>query len=138
MFEHYSPDLLSKEKIVEDWALLKKISRARKIGIWRIGVEQDRKERDAAGYEALSRKRISFYLATFLIGAQEYSYFQYGWGWELKTGPLCGYPEFTKPLGNPAGDTIRVDPKGWQFTRDFEHARVSVDLEKREGTIEWK
>lgn len=27
--------------------------------------------------------------------------------------------------------------KGWTFRRDFEHAMVFVDLEKREGTIQW-
>ena len=88
--------------------------------------------------EEVSRKRISYYLATFLIGAQEHSYFQYGWGWTLHKGPLCAYPEFKKPLGKPKGDYIRIDPEGWQFKREFVHANVSVDLEKREGSIDWK
>ncbi len=147
MFEHYSAKLLTKENIVKDWALMKKISDAKKICVWRIGVEHDdaytsrQKEDKSSKHELLkkiSRERISYYLAVFLIGAQEYSYFQYGWGWTLHTGPLCGYPEFNKPLGKPKGEYIRTDPDGWKFQREFEHASVAVDLEKREGTIAWR
>ena len=147
MFEHFSPDLLTKKKIVSDWALMKKISRAKKIGVWRIGVEHDEATvalRKNGGrvtptvLEALSRKRMPYYLAAFLIGAQEHSYFQYGWGWKLKTGPLCGYPELKKPLGKPRGDYTRIDPGGWTFRREFEHAIVRLDLDAREGRIEWR
>jgi hypothetical protein len=149
MFEHYNAELISKEKIVEDWALMRTIAQAGKSTVWRIGVEHDDLYLHAppeakagttkhATLEAISRKRIGYYLAAFLIGAQEQSYFQYGWGWELRTGPLCDHPELNRPLGNPAGDYVRTDPAGWTFRRDFHHASVEVDLEKREGCIDWK
>jgi len=146
MFEHYSPDLLTKEQIVNDWALMKKIAQAKKISVWRIGVSHDDAILDLRGQgrevtsdvlEAVSRERIAYYLAAFLVGAQQYSYFQYGWGWELSTGPLCGHPELKKPLGAPLGDCTRVGPDGWTFRREFQHARVTVDLEKREGAVDW-
>ena len=147
MLEHYDPKLLSKEAMLKDWALLKKISEANKIAVWRIGVEiEDRTAEGGASkprlsdavYDARARKQLPFYLAAFLIGAQPYSYFQYGWGWELKTGPLAGFPEFKRPLGKPLGDFTRPDPNGWIFRREFEHASVWLDLNAREGKIEWK
>lgn len=147
MFEHFDAKTLTKETILKDWELLKKLSQAGKIGVWRIGVEADypdlgkaAKNRQAAdaAYEALSKERLPFYLAAFLVGAQPYSYFQYGWGWTLQSGPLSGYPEFDKPLGKPTGEYTRPDPAGWIFRREFEHASVWLDLNSRVGKIEWR
>jgi len=144
MFEHYSPNLLTEEAIVKDWALLKRISGAGKIAVWRIGIEvedkpagkgADRPHLSDAEYQARAERELPFYLAAFLIGAQEHSYFQYGWGWNLDNGSLVDYPELHKPLGQPKGDA-RQEAK-WIFYRKFEHANVRVDLDKREGTIEW-
>lgn len=50
------------EAILKDWELLKKISQAVN-----------------AAYEELSKKRLPFYLAAFLIGVQPNCYFQDGW-----------------------------------------------------------
>ena len=57
-----------------------------------------------AAYEELSKKRLPFYLAAFLIGAQPNCDFQYG----------------------------------WISKREFEHASVRLDLNAREGRIDWK
>jgi hypothetical protein len=147
MFEHYATHRLSKENILVEWELMKKISQTGKASVWRIGVEVEAREGAPAGKqqhmtdaesEELSKKRISYYLAAFLIGAQPQSYFQYGWGWGLKTGPLARYPEFQKPLGKPLGEYRRPDPNGWVFQREFEHASVFVDLEKKTAKIDWK
>lgn len=149
MFEHYSPASISKEAIVNDWALMKKIAAANKITVWRIGLEQQPEGRPVAEVlgesrqqreqrlESISQQQLDFYLAAFLIGAQEYSYFQYGWGWRLETGPLVAYPLLTKRVGKPLGEFSRLDPDGWRFTRDFEQVRVSVDLEHRTGHLAW-
>jgi len=69
---------------------------------------------------------------------QPYAYFQYGWGWDVWTGPLCLHPEFKKPLGKPLGDATRDKPDGWVFRRRLECARVTVDLDRRDGCVEWK
>lgn len=147
MFEHYDPSQLSKEAILKDWELMSKISKAGKIAVWRIGVEKEKPEiaetrKDPhsvdAAYLALSKKRMGFYLSAFLMGAQPNCYFQYGWGWKLQTGPLAGHPEFKKPLGKPRGDFTRPDPDSWIFKREFQHASVWLDLEAREGKVEWK
>ena len=60
-------------------------------------------------YVELSKKQLELYLALYLIGAQPYSYFQWNWGWDLRTGPLEHYPEFHKPLGKPLGQTSSQD-----------------------------
>ena len=142
MFEHYGLKLLTKEAILKDWLLMEKISDAGKTSVWRIGVEVEHEEEDKTlrvkKYPELARKHIEYYLAAFLIGAQEYSYFQYGWGWRLDTGPLLHHPEFERPLGAPLGPRVRLSPDGWIFTRQFEHASVRVDLSKKTGGINWK
>jgi hypothetical protein len=43
-----------------------------------------------------------------------------------------------KPLGAPKEAYKRVNPEGWEFTREFEHASVWVDTEKREAKINWR
>ena len=135
MFEHYAAKFLTKEAILADWQLMEKISTAGKSSVWRIGVEVEHEEEDKKirqqKYMQLAREHIDYYLAAFLIGAQEHSYFQYGWGWKLTTGPLLHHPEFDLPLGKPLDARVRTSPKGWVFTRRFKHADVQVDLEKK-------
>jgi len=148
MFEHYNAKLLSKESLLQDWADMLRIAQAGKISIFRIGVENDRSlidddERQGRTHNRpeqmarLARERVEYYLACFLIGAQPYSYFQYGWGWTLASGSLQDYPELHKPLGAPQGTYERTNPEGWEFTREFEHASVWVDTEKGQGKITW-
>lgn len=86
----------------------------------------------------LAKERVEYYLACFLIGAQPYSYFQYGWGWKLGDGSLYDFPEFQRSLGEPQGAYRRISPEGWEFTREFEHASVWVDTEQGIGNITWK
>jgi hypothetical protein len=146
MFEHYNEKLLSKEGLLQDWRDMLRIAKAGKMSVFRIGVEHDRSERGREGEKrgrndrlaAVARERLDYYLACYLIGAQPWSYFQYGWGWTLSSGSLQDYPTLHKPLGPPKGAFVRVKPDGWEFTREFEHANVWVDTEKEEGRIDWK
>lgn len=84
---------------------------------------------------AVAVKNLDFNLACFLAGAGENCYFCYTWGWLPEFGTFDWYPEFDKPLGKPKGEAVR---EGWVFRREFEHASVFVDIEKRSGTIDWK
>jgi len=149
MFEHYSEELLSKESLLQDWKDMLRIAKAGKISVFRIGVEHDRspnpredQSRSTRGQSermaALARERLEYYLACYLIGAQPYSYFQYGWGWTLSSGSLHDYPELHKPLGAPKGAYQRTTPEGWEFTREFEHASVWVNTESRQAKITWR
>jgi hypothetical protein len=120
-----------------------RIAKAGKMSVFRIGVEHDRSPESAGEsvtarrgqserMAALARERVEYYLACYLIGAQPYSYFQYGWGWTLSSGSLHDYPELHKPLGAPKGAYQRTTPEGWEFTREFEHASVWVNTESRQ------
>lgn len=62
-------------------------------------------------------------------------YFQHTWGWNSDCGTFDWHPEFDKPLGAPKGDTKR---DCFKYTREFEHASVFVDLEKKTAKIDWK
>jgi hypothetical protein len=145
MFEHYNAELLSKEKLQEDWENMLRIAKAGKISVFRIGVEaevtsQEGKNQQKRGehLEELSKERLEYYLACFLIGAQPYSYFQYGWGWTLSSGSLVNYPCLSKPLGAPIEAYVRENIEKWVFTREYEHASVWVDTEKQKGKITWR
>jgi hypothetical protein len=96
------------------------------------------KELIAKPYEEqyqVAADNLEFPLACFLVGAEENCYFCYSWGWVPEHGALAWYPEFDKRLGSPKGDGIQ---KGWKFAREFEHASVFVDVEKRTGKIDWR
>ena len=145
MFEHYNEKLLSKESLLQDWNDMLRIAKAGKMSIFRIGVESDRSPSQNQGQRgsrgdrsALAKERVEYYLACYLIGAQPYSYFQYGWGWTLSSGSLQDYPQLHKPLGAPKGAYQRTTPEGWEFTREFEHASVWVNTETREAKITWR
>lgn len=143
MFEHYNAKLLSKESLLQDWGHMLKNAKAGKISVFRIGAEVDkgaprsRRGNRNGGIAAHSQQRLEYYLACYLIGAQPYSYFQYGWGWRLDTGPLVDYPELLKGLGPPQEAYQRTEPDDWVFTREFEHASVWLDTEKKEARITW-
>ncbi|MDO5968344.1 putative glycoside hydrolase [Flavivirga aquimarina] len=148
MFEHYKNALLSKESLLKDWENMLRIAKAGKISIFRIGVESDSKAQEEKDYyrgrlrnkrlAELSKEKLEYYHACYLIGAQPYSYFQYGWGWQLAHGSLLDYPELQKPLGSPKGAYTRTSPNAWEFTREYEHAKVWVNTETRESKINWK
>ena len=84
--------------------------------------------------ERLARAEIEFPLAVFLIGAERGCYFGYSWGYDEKEGWLQWYPEYDRPLGAPKGPARKT---GWHYQREFEHARVEVDLTREWGRIEW-
>ncbi len=83
----------------------------------------------------VASERITFPLACFLVGAGPNCYFCYTWGWLGDYGTFDWYPEFDKPLGAPKGEAIR---KGWTYQREFAHASVFVDLEKKTAKINWR
>lgn len=81
-----------------------------------------------------AQSEIEFPLACFLIAADELSYFLYTWWYEMNDGALEWYPEYDKPLGAPKGAARR---SGFVYDREFEHARVRVDLAANRARIEW-
>lgn len=144
MFEHYNGQLYSKENLLKEWDDMLNNAKRGKISVFRFGVEHESKTSDYKNKEnnqdeivKLAKEKLEFFLACYLIGAQPYSYFQYGWGWDLADGSLIDYPELLRPLGAPKGAYNRIDPQGWVFTREFEHAKVWLNTEIKEARIIW-
>ena len=82
----------------------------------------------------VSWENITYPLGCFLVGAEQNCYFCYTWGWLDIHGTFDWYPEFDKQLGPPKGEAIR---EGWTYQREFAHASVFVDLEKKTAKIDW-
>ena len=97
--------------------------------------EPDMMQKPRGELLSLARERITYPLAWFLVAAEENSYFCYTWGYREMHGTFDWYPELDKSLGPPKGDAVR---DGWTYRREFEHASVSVDLEKTTAKFEWK
>ena len=140
MFENYAAVHFEKEHLLADWKDMLRNAREGKISVFRLGVEGTGRGNLRPHDEMieLSKEKLEYALACYLIGAQPYSYFMYSWGWNLSTGPLVDYPDLQRPLGPPSGAYQRTTPDGWEFTREFEHASVWVDTESREAKITWK
>jgi hypothetical protein len=88
------------------------------------------------------RTHFDFALALFLSVAQTNTFFFYGAVWyELHQGfvtcpeaeesccaPDDWYPKLDKPLGAPKGERVAVAGRPYEWTREFEHATVFLNL----------
>jgi len=138
MFENYATVKSSKENLLFEWGQMLRNAKAGKISVFRLGVEGTGRRNLKPNMPGLSKEKLEFALACYLIGAQPYSYFLYSWGWKLSSGALVDYPELRNPLGPPKGPYQRTTPDGWEFTREFEHASVWVNTESRQAKITWR
>jgi hypothetical protein len=134
----------TKEDILTLWRMAAEAAAAGKIVIFKAWPDHEANftnkafmQQSPAEREAFAREKLTFSLACFLIGARRHAYFCYGWGYDVEDGQLVEYPEYRRRLGPPQGDASRAG-QSWVFTRDFEHAAVRVDLERRTATIAWK
>ncbi len=131
----------AKEDVLAYWKMAAEAADQGKIVLFKAWPDHDINwlnkqfmSKPQAEKEAFARQRITYPLACYLIGAQENSYFCYGWGYDIDDGQLIEYPQYGKKLGPPQGDFQR---DGWLFRRSFQHANVTVDLEKRTAQIQW-
>uniref|UniRef100_UPI003971179B Putative secreted protein n=1 Tax=Rhodopirellula TaxID=265488 RepID=UPI003971179B len=140
--EHFDQlSSITKEDMVAYWKMAATAAKDNKIVLYKAWPDHDinwlnRKfmSQSPAKKEAFAREKITYPLACYLIGAEENSYFCYGWGYGIDDGQLVDYPEYRKPLGAPKSRARRT---GWIFRREFEHANVAVDLENRKARIQW-
>lgn len=146
MFENYSSVGFTKENLLTQWGDMLRNAKEGKVSVFRLGVEgAGRKflstltpQEQAEQMPKLSRDKLEYALACYLIGAQPYSYFMYSWGWKLSDGALVDHPSLQNQLGPPTGAYKRTTSDGWEFTREFEHASVWVNTESRESKITWR
>lgn len=138
MFENYAKVKSNKESLLSEWNQMLRNAKVGKISVFRLGVEGTWRGNMKPNMPALSKEKLEFAHACYLIGAQPYSYFLYSWGWKTATGPLIDYPTLRRPLGPPRGAYTRTTTEDWDFTREFEHASVWVNTETRKAKITWK
>jgi hypothetical protein len=115
------------------------------LGLGDSAADEDKVDDSRAKLDGLSghQKRIDFYIALFLVCAEEQSYLNLHDNYCVDTRNghcmskmwLKRLPEYDRPLGPPKGPAKR---DGYVFTREFEHVSVRVDIEEETGEIVWK
>ncbi len=133
----------AKEDVLAYWEMADQAAKEGKIVLYKAWpdhhinwLNKEFMAKSPAEKDAFARRKLTYPLACYLIGARKNSYFCYGWGYKIEDGHLIDYPEYSYSLGAPKGNAVRKE-NSWKFYREFEHANVTVDLEKREGKIEW-
>ena len=97
---------------------------------------------DQNGYVILTtelQNKFNYLLAVYLICAEQYSYFLINDSYNLNPGGsalwLQKFAEYDKPLGAPTGPAIE---NGYVYTRKFQFADVTLNLNTMTGAIVWK
>ena len=137
-FGHFSSD--SKEEMAQDLEAMRAAAKLGKIVCFKAWPgfswqDDDVTKKPHRELVQLARDRLAFPLACFLAAAEERCYFCYTWGYREDDGTFDWYPEFDKPLGASKGEAKR---RGWTYQREFAHASVFVDLEKKTARIVWQ
>ena len=141
MIEHFGHfNSRTKESMLLDILEMEKAGKSGKIVVFKTWpgfawVDKNAMAKSAKEKRKIAENNIQFPLASFLVGAQEHSYFIYNWGYRLEMGCLEWYPELDKSLGKPLNEMQR---NGWELTRKYQHADVWVNLETKEAQINWK
>jgi hypothetical protein len=112
-----------------------------------------RQPQDRAGLAAAAAEWFVPALASYLVVAENTTFFSYSWWYTVDDGvtpcpeapgtcsaPAGWYPELSKPLGPPAGPAARVPGgSGWRYARSFAHADVVYDAgDVKASTITWR
>jgi hypothetical protein len=88
---------------------------------------------------AAMQPRFKYALGIFLICAEKYSYFLAHDGYGVDGGRnrfwMQDFPEYSRALGPPKGPAIEA---GWTYTREFEHAQVTLDIQNQQAQIIWE
>ncbi|MGJ8653774.1 MAG: putative glycoside hydrolase [Opitutaceae bacterium] len=84
-----------------------------------------------------AQQTLIYAMAIFLVCAEEHSYFRVHEGYSANENQrwMRWFAEYDKPLGPPQGPAIK---DGYHYTRSFEHAEVTVDIQKRTADIQWR
>lgn len=99
-----------------------------------MGIDEAHGEVDS---DEQAHEALIYAMAIFLICAEEHSYFRVHEGYSANDNQrwMRWFAEYDKPLGPPLGLAVK---NGYQYTRNYEHATVFVDIEKRTADIQWR
>ena len=148
-FTHAIGDVTEADYVVKGIEATQKAARSGKIIAMSFGLGESAAAADGiddtrAKLDSLNGldKRVDYLISLFLVCAERYSYLSLhdGYAADTRRGQclsrvwLKRFPQYDKPLGPPRGPASR---KGYVFSRRFEHATVTLDLEKRDAEIVW-
>ncbi len=94
--------------------------------------------------DQVSAARVDYCIALFLVMAEQYSYLNIHDGYDVNTNAngkcasklwMKKLPQYSRPLGPPLGPAVR---NGYRYSRDFQHASVTLDIEASQGNVIWK
>ena len=145
-FEHAVGGISREEYIAKGIAAIQDAARQGKIIAFTMGMGKVKhsemgidEARAKVGNSPELQKRFIYALATYLICAERYSYFLPHDGYGVDGGTnrfwMKNIPEFSRPLGAPKGPAVK---DGWHYTREFEHARVTLDIQNESADIVWE
>lgn len=80
-----------------------------------------------------AQEQFEYTLAAFLITASDASFFGFSDKWYFNG--TTWHEEYNRPLGAPKGDAAQGADGVW--SRDFEHASVTLDVAKHQSSIKW-
>ncbi len=139
---HYQNGRLNQKRLRHDIDLIQKTGKQGKIVLakgWPKDFQLTEKisvfyKLDKRQQEKVLKDSLTLPLAAFLIAAEKYAYFGHSVGWSGQSGWFYRPDEFNKPLGPPRGPAKK---EGLVYTREFEHARVWLDIENEQARIDW-
>jgi hypothetical protein len=144
-FEHAVGRVPRKDYMAKGIAAVQSAARSGKIIAFTMGTgayadtDMDAAEAGAKKKKVPLQDRLNYALALFLVCAEEHSYFMLSDGYGVDDGRSKLWmnlpPEFSRPLGPPKGQALK---RGYVYTRSFQHADVTVDIEKETAKIVWK
>lgn len=145
-FEQPVKGMSREEYMAKGIAAIQSAARKGKIIAFTIGMGKARKttlgideSRSSMTSLAASRNRFTYALAVFLICAEKHSYFMASDGYGVDGGRsklwMKEIPEYSRPLGHPKGPAVQ---SGWVYKREFEHARVRLDIRNEQAEIIWQ
>jgi hypothetical protein len=144
-FEHDVGKISREDYLAKGIAAIQTAARNGKIIAFTIGMgeyggsEMDIDDTQAAVKDIDSiHDRLIYSLSLFLVCAEKYSYFMASDGYGVDNGRsglwMKHIPEYSYPLGAPKGPAVK---NGYIYRRNFEHARVMVDIKQQKGEIVW-
>lgn len=144
-FEHAVGKVSRKDYMVKGIAALQAAAREGKIIAFTIGVgkysdtDMDAvKNTEAVKIFATVEDRLNYSLALFLVCAERHSYFMASDGYGIDNGRsrlwMKDIPEYGYSLGAPMGAAVK---DGYVYRRNFEHARIMIDIENETAEIVW-
>lgn len=145
-FEHAVGKMSREEYVAKGIAAIQSAARQGKIIAFTMGMGKIKKTemgideaRAKISDDTQLQKRFTYALATFLICAENYSYFLAHDGYGVDRGAskmwMKDIPELSRPLGAPEGPAVKT---GWKYKREFKHVKVTLDVEKETAEIVWR